>query len=60
MAFDSLRSIWQAPSAKRLQPVLYHCHPHWQRTESHNRNFLNSDLQATQVRVHITFLHHAA
>jgi hypothetical protein len=39
---------------------LYHSHPHRQRTESHSLNFFSSDLQVTQVRVHIRFLHHAA
>jgi len=35
---------------------VYHCHPHWQRTESDKRNFFNTALQTAHDLIHITFL----
>ena len=35
--------------------LLCHSHPHWQRTESHNRAFLRSPLHTAHDRIHIAF-----
>lgn len=34
----------------------YHSHPHWQRTESHNRSFFKSALQTAHDLIHIAML----
>ena len=46
-----------AISFPRSTPALCHSHPHWQRTESHNRGFLRSALHTAHDLIHMVLLH---
>lgn len=44
-------------SCPRSSPALCHSHPHWQRTESHNRGFFRSALHTAHDLIHMVLLH---
>ena len=48
---SSSRFLPQSPTA------LFHSHPHWQRTESHNRGFLRSALHRAHDLIHMVLTH---
>ena len=40
-----------------IYSVACHSHPHWQRTESHNRGFFRSALHTAHDLIHMVLLH---
>jgi hypothetical protein len=46
-----------AISFPRSSPALFHSHPHWQRTESHNRGFFRNALHTAHDLIHMVPLH---
>ena len=46
-----------AISFPRSSPAPFHSHPHWQRTESHNRGFFRIALHTAHDLIHMVLLH---
>jgi hypothetical protein len=44
-------------SFSQTAPALCHSHPHWQRTESHNRGFFKNALHIAHDLIHIVLTH---